>query len=312
MKILLTGASSFTGHWFARELAAAGHQVTATFRKPTGQYPDAVRRRRVERVVEKCEPAVGASFGDDAFLALLKEGKFDLLAHHAADVTNYKSPDFDAAAALANNTHRIDAVLAAFKASGGRRVLLTGSVFESGEGAGSQGLPDFSPYGLSKNLTAQSFRFYCGRAGLHLGKFVIPNPFGPFEEPRFTMYLMKEWLAGKTAKCSSPAYVRDNIHVTLLAKAYARFAARLPSEPGFTKTNPSGYAESQGKFTLRVAEAMRPRLKLPCAVEIPEQHDFPEPRERVNTDVVDAKDLGTSEAAAWDEMAAWYRELVAK
>jgi hypothetical protein len=124
------------------------------------------------------------------------------------------------------------------------------------------------------------------------------------------MYLMKEWLAGKTAKCSSPAYVRDNIHVTLLAKAYARFAARLPAEPGFTKTNPSGYAESQGKFTLRVAEAMRPRLKLPCAVEIAEQRDFPEPRERVNTEVVDWDALGGSEAAAWDGMAAWYRELL--
>jgi len=312
VKILLTGASSFTGHWFARELAAAGHAVTATFRKPAADYPDAVRRRRVERVVEVCTPDVGASFGDDAFLSLVKEGKFDLLAHHAADVTNYKSPDFDAAAALANNVRRLDAVLAAFHASGGRRVLLTGSVFESGEGRGTQGLPDFSPYGLSKTMTAQAFRSYCGRAGVHLGKFVIPNPFGAWEEPRFTMYLMKEWLAGRKANCASPDYVRDNIHVTLLAKAYARFAAQLPATPGFSKTNPSGYAESQGKFTLRVAEAMRSRLGLPCAVELAEQRDFPEPRERVNTDPVDAKALGTSEAAAWDEMAAWYREVVAK
>jgi nucleoside-diphosphate-sugar epimerase len=312
VKILFTGASSFTGHWFARELAAAGHAVTATFRKPAADYPDAVRRRRVERVVEVCTPVVGASFGDDAFLSLVKEGKFDLLAHHAADVTNYKSPDFDAAAALANNVRRLDAVLAAFHASGGRRVLLTGSVFESGEGKGTQGLPDFSPYGLSKTMTAQAFRFYCGRAGVHLGKFVIPNPFGPWEEPRFTMYLMKEWLAGRKASCSSPDYVRDNIHVMLLAKAYARFAAQLPATPGFSKTNPSGYAENQGKFTLRVAEAMRPRLKLPCAVDLAVQRDFPEPRERVNTDPVDAKALGTSEAAAWDEMAAWYREVVAK
>jgi nucleoside-diphosphate-sugar epimerase len=312
VKILFTGASSFTGHWFARELAAAGHAVTATFRKRAADYPDAVRRRRVERVVEVCTPVVGPSFGDDAFLALVKQGGFDLLAHHAADVTNYKSPDFDAAAALANNVRRLDAVLVAFLAGGGRRVLLTGSVFESGEGRGSQGLPDFSPYGLSKNMTAQAFRFYCGRAGVHLGKFVIPNPFGPWEEPRFTMYLMKEWLAGRKANCASPDYVRDNIHVTLLAKAYVRFAAQLPATPGFTKTNPSGYAENQGKFTLRVAEAMRPRLKLPCAVDLAEQREFPEPRERVNTDPVDGKALEWSEAAAWDEMAAWYREVFAK
>src|SRR5262249_2204374 len=144
VKVLLTGASSFTGHWFARELAAAGHEVTASFRRPAAQYEDAVRRRRVERVLEVCRPTIGASLGGGRFAALVKEGRFDLLAHHAADVTNYKSPDFDAAAALANNVHRLDAVLSAFHLGGGRRVLLTGSVFEGGEGRGSQGLPDFS------------------------------------------------------------------------------------------------------------------------------------------------------------------------
>ena len=70
-------------------------------------------------------------------------------------------------------------MLEALGATGCHRLLLTGSVFESGEGAGSQGLPDFSPYGLSKALTAQMFGYYCPRAGIGLGKFVIPNPFGP-------------------------------------------------------------------------------------------------------------------------------------
>ena len=110
---------------------------------------------------EACRPVHGCSFGDERFLALIREGGWDLLCHHAADVTNYKSPDFDAVAALRNNTHNLPAVLEALGAAGCRRVLLTGSVFEGGEGAGSQGLPDFSPYGLSKALTAQVFRYYC-------------------------------------------------------------------------------------------------------------------------------------------------------
>lgn len=37
MKVLFTGASSFTGFWFVRELAAAGHDVTALFRKPAAE-----------------------------------------------------------------------------------------------------------------------------------------------------------------------------------------------------------------------------------------------------------------------------------
>jgi nucleoside-diphosphate-sugar epimerase len=311
MKILFTGGSSFTGSWFIRELAAAGHEVTAVFRKPLDQYTDEVRRQRVTRALEVCRPIPECSFGDDAFLQQIRNEKFDLLAHHAADVTNYKSPDFDAVAALGNNTHRLPEVLEALKNSGCHRVLLSGSVFEGGEGAGSQGLPDFSPYGLSKALTSRAFHYYCDRAGIGLGKFVIPNPFGPFEEPRFTAYVMKSWLAGGRPACSFPAYVRDNIHVSLLAKAYAQYASIVPSA-GFSRVNPSGYAESQGAFTLRLANEMRPRLNLPCLVDLPKQVDFPEPRVRINTDPPDLDVLNWDESAAWDEMASYYLNLVNK
>jgi UDP-glucose 4-epimerase len=306
MKILFTGGSSFTGTWFIRELAAAGHEVTAVFRRGTEEYTDKIRRARVAMTVGHCRPIHGCSFGDERFLALIAEGGWDLLGHHAADVTNYKSPDFDTIAAVANNTFNLPRVLEALVAAGCRRVALSGSVFEGGEGAGSQGLPDFSPYGLSKALTAQAFRYYCARAGVGLGKFVIPNPFGPYEEPRFTAYLIKNWLGGATPNCSSPTYVRDNIHVSLLAKAYARFALAVPVA-GFIRTNPSGYAESQGAFTLRLAQEMRPRLGLPCPVQLNHQLDFPEPRVRINTDPADADGLAWDESAAWDEMAWYYR-----
>ncbi len=307
MRVLFTGASSFTGLWFVRELAAAGHEVTATFRQEPAAYPDELRRRRVALAAGHCRPVYGPAFGDPAFLALLEGGEFDLLAHHAARVTDYKSPDFDAVGAAAENTRNLRAVLEAAARRGCRRVLLTGSVFEPGEGAGSEALPAFSAYGLSKGLTAQVFAHHCRGAGLHLGKLVVPNPFGPFEEPRYTSYLLKTWLAGGTARCATPAYVRDNIHVSLLARAWVRFAEGLPGTPGFSSLHPSGYAESQGAFTRRVAEEMRRRLGLPCEVELAAQEAFPEPRVRINTDVPDHAALGWSEAAAWDELAAYYR-----
>jgi len=306
MKILFTGGSSFTGSWFIRELTASGHNVTAIFRRQPGEYADAVRRERVVLAAKTCRAIYGCSFGDSRFLPLIGEGGWDLLCHHGADVANYKSPDFDAVAALRNNTHNLPAVLKALGTAGCRRLLLTGSVFEGGEGAGSQGLPDFSPYGLSKALTAQMFCYYCGTAGIGLGKFVIPNPFGPYEEPRFTAYLMKNWLTGTTPACSNSSYVRDNIHVSLLAKVYARFAVEFPPS-GFTRINPSGYAESQGAFSLRLAMEMRPRLKLPCPVELKKQVEFPEPRVRINTDLADVDALGWDESTAWDEMAHYYQ-----
>lgn len=308
MKILFTGASSFTGCWFVRELAAAGHEVVATFRRRAGEYPDELRRRRVAFAAERCRPAFGVAFGDDAFMALVEEGGWDLLAHHAAEVTDYKSPDFDVVAALQNNTRSLRRVLRALNQGGCRKVLLTGSVFEQGEGAGSEGLPAFSPYGLSKGLTFEVFRYHCRTEGLHLGKFVIPNPFGPLEEPRYTSHLARTWLAGGTPRCATPAYVRDNIHVSLLAKAYVAFAGRLPSSPGLSRVNPSGYAETQGAFTQRVAEELRARLGVRCDVELAAQAEFPEPRVRINLDAPDAAALGWSERAAWDELARYYLE----
>lgn len=308
MKILLTGASSFTGMWFARELAAAGHEVVATFRQPADSYADELRRTRVSRALESCTGVFACSFGDAAFLDLARGERWDLFCHHAADVTNYKSADFDVAAAVANNTRNVALVLEALrKGNPSASLLLTGSVFENDEGAGSEHLPAFSPYGLSKSFTWQVFRYEAARAGLGLGKFVIPNPFGPYEDPRFTAYLVKTWFAGKTAAVNTPAYVRDNIHVSLLAKAYARFAADLPGRTGVVRLNPGGYAESQGAFALRFAHEMRPRLGLPCALDLKLQTEFQEPRIRINTDPVDGHTLGWNESRAWDEMAQYYK-----
>src|SRR5580692_4238557 len=122
MKILFTGGSSFTGSRFIRELANAGHQVVAVFRRRPDEYVDEIRRRRVAMAAEVCRPIYGCAFGDERFHALIAEGGWDLLGHHAADVTNYKSPDFDAIAALGNNSHNLPGVLEALKAAGCRRL----------------------------------------------------------------------------------------------------------------------------------------------------------------------------------------------
>ena len=311
MKILFTGASSFTGMWFVRELAKAGHQVTASFQRHPDDYPDALRRKRVSMALEACNGVFECSFGDPAFIDLARREPWDLLCHHAADVTNYRSPDFDLVAALANNTRKIATVLEALRGKGQRRpaLLITGSVFENDEGAGSEGLPAFSPYGLSKSFTWQVFRFHAVRSGLTIGKFVIPNPFGPYEDPRFTAYLMKTWFSGQTAAVNTPVYIRDNIHVSLLAEVYVRFAESLPGRGGLQQSHPSGYAESQGDFTLRFAREMRSRLGLPCEVDLKQQVDFQEPRIRINTDLA-AQASGWDETGAWDEIAHYYKNVL--
>jgi len=311
MKILLTGGSSFTGYWFIRELASADHEVVATFRKPKDQYTESRRSARVALALQSCRGVFECSFGDQRFLDLIRGERWDLLCHHAADVENYRSDDFDPIAALAGNARNVAAVLEALKAaSGGRpRILLTGTVFENDEGAGSDGLRAFSPYGLSKGLTYQTFRYYGIRAGCSVAKFVIPNPFGPHEDLRFTSYLMKTWFAGETAVVNTPAYVRDNIHVSLLAKAYAEFAGRLGNHPAIAALRPSGYVETQGAFASRVATEMRARLGLECRLSMPEQTTFSEPKVRINTDIAAPAQLGWDERQAWDQFAAYYKGI---
>src|ERR1700733_10449982 len=274
MKILFTGASSFTGYWFARELAVAGHDVLTVMQRHPTDYPDELRRARVRKVGELCRRLFGVSFGDDRFLKVIKDGKWDLLCHHAAEATNYKDPNFDVATAVANNTRQLPIVLDLLRTSGCSKVLVTGSVFENDEGAGSETREAFSPYGLSKGLTWQAFRYHTQSRQMSLGKFVIPNPFGPYEEPRFTHYLMKNWFAGTVPTVSTPAYVRDNIHVSLLAKAYVHFIDTLAD--GVSRINPSGYVESQGSFAHRIASEMRQRLNLKCELVLKVQSDFSE------------------------------------
>lgn len=299
MKILFTGASSFTGFWFVKTLVTAGHEIVCPITRNLENYTD-LRWQRLERLKPFCRFIPSAPFGSELFLKLAREENFDQLCHHAAEVTDYKSPDFDTQAAVRNNTHNLPVVLACLSSRGMKSVVLTGTYFEAGEGAGDAPLRTFSPYSLSKTLTFDAFHAECRATGLLLGKFVIPNPFGPFEEPRFTAFLMKNWKEGKMVEIKTPDYIRDNIHVDLLASAYAKFVSRVAaSKEPLLKTNPSGYVEKQGEFAQRVAREVKTRTGWACELKLAQQTDFSEPLNRVNTEP--AAQL----APAWNEQKAW-------
>jgi UDP-glucose 4-epimerase len=307
MKVLLTGASSFTGYWFARALSAGGVHVVAPLRSAAASYVEGPRAERVRRLKAVAEIVEASPFGSDRFLETAGAGGYDLLCHHAARVGDYRSRDFDIPGALTENTANLRAVLKIMERNGFRGVVLTGSMFEQNEGAGEAPLAAFSPYGLSKSFTAAVVSHRCREFGLPYRKFVIPTPFGPLEEPRFCAYLIRSWKKGEIARVNTPNYVRDNIHVSLLADAYAKFVGEAGAGKGRDKLNPSGYVETQGAFAHRFAAAMRPRLGMECALELGIQTDFAEPLMRINTDSA-ARYVGDwNEAAAWDQAADGYR-----
>ena len=306
-RILMTGATSFTGMWFARALSMRGHQVTAVMRGEGGEY-SGLKRERLELLNGLVDLKYGAAFGTREFIALAESiGPIDLLCHHAAEATNYKSLDFDVLGALHANALNLRHVMSVLAGAGCKQIVLTGSAFEAGEGAGDAPLRAFSPYGMSKTLTSSLFRFYAAQEGFGLSKFTIPNPFGPYEEPRFTDYLVRKWAAGEVALINTPSYVRDNIHVSLLAASYV--ACVESTEPAkFKAVNPSGYVESQGAFAARFAREIHCRLQIETPIELARQTEFPEPAVRINTMPCDVGALGWVESAAWDAVARYYGE----
>src|SRR5690349_16859868 len=126
MKILFTGGSSFTGYWFVKELIAAKHEVVATFQRQFNDYVETPRGARVQALAKICRPHFGVSFGDDRFLDLIKQNGCNMLCHHAAETTNYKSSEFNVAAALESNTRALPLVLDLLQAGGCTKIVLTG------------------------------------------------------------------------------------------------------------------------------------------------------------------------------------------
>ncbi len=310
MKIVLTGASSFTGYWFAEALVSAGHHVVAPLRGTFDSANDQERAERLRRLRGRVEIVPECAFGTTRFLDIAGNSDFDVLCHHGAEVGDYRSPDFDIATAAGKNTLNLRGVLRAMSDRGLKGVVLTGSYFEFDEGAGSKPLVAFSPYGVSKGLTAQIVRHRCHEIGMPYGKFVIPHPFGPLEQPRLGAYLARTWAAGGVAEIRTPAYIRDNIHVSLLAACYRRFVEETGGAPMVRKLNPSGYVESQGAFVERMAREIGRRIGRERRVALLRQTEFLEPMMRVNTDPAVRYADGWDEAAAWDEYARQFEAVV--
>lgn len=306
MRVLLTGASSFSGYWFAVKLRSAGIDVVAPLRGPMVGY-GGVRGDRVHKLEEVAQIVPDCPFGSSAFLDLVATQKFDALCHHAARVKDYRSLDFDLVAAIDENTKNVRIILERMRESGLRAVVFTGSVFEGNEGSGSWPMGAFSPYGLSKGLTSDVIRYWCIHIGIPYNKFLIANPFGPLEEPRFCAHLIKAWRNAQVAEVRTPNYLRDNIHVDLLALAYAQFVDRVVRTEASEKFGPMGYVETQGAFAERFANAMRTRLGWKCGLRHLEQTDFSEPIARINTHPIDLATLDWSESLAWDALAEYYR-----
>jgi len=302
--VLLTGASSFTGMWIAEALAAAGFEVLAPLLRERGDY-DPERAARIARVERVADVAFAHPFGSAAFLDLVRSRPdIAALAHHAADVTGYRDPNFDSTAAFGRNLQGAPDALRLLAAQGCRVLLATGTVFEAGEGGDPAEPLAVTPYGLAKTLTNLALQHHAAWAGLRFGRFVIPSPYGAFEQQRsFPAYLFRSWQAGETPKVRTPLYLRDHLPAPRLAAAYAAHLSTLLRDPAApAAARPSGWIATQGDFAAKVAAEAGRRLGRDCPLGLAAQVEFPEPLRRVNCDPTPDQD----ETAFWDGYVGWY------
>lgn len=303
--VLLTGASSFTGLWLAEALAHEGWRVVAPLRRARADY-SGLRAERVERLTLSAERVFEAPVESTAFRRLIADARPTLFAHHAADIPGYRSPDYDVQAGVARNLAGLPEAVAAFAAAGGQAVLATGTYFESGEGGGGEAA---SPYGLSKALTNAAQRELAHDAGLAFGKFVIPAPFGPWEEGRLVWSLFQAWTEHRPAEIRTPDYVRDHVPAPYLAMAYAEAANRMLESGTDLAFRPSGFVERIGDFARRVAGHVRMQTELACEIVEHPQIVFPEPLRRANSEPC-LEDEDTQ--AFWDIYIEYYDEVQAR
>lgn len=298
MRVLCTGPTSFSGAYFIEELSRAGHQVLTTFTNPVASYTG-IRGLRAQKVMQCAQYFEGVSFGDQRFLEIVKEEAVDVFCHHGAWTANYNSMDYDFQSAFANNTRNLPEVCQGLASNGCRAIVISASIFEGGI----QGSEAFSPHGLIKQITSQSTEFYAKQAGLHFSRFVIANPFGALDNPKLIDYLCREWFVGNTPEIRTPLYVRDNIHVELLAKAFVYWLENLPLDQATSTFSPAGYVSTMQDFVEKVAVEMRSRLSLDCQVAFAKQSDFSQPMLLVNDAPVAHLFDDWKESEAWDALA---------
>ena len=125
MRILLTGGSSFTGFWFARELAAQGHHVAMTFTRTRDTY-EALRQRRIQALLDHCHFFWNTPFGTQTFLDVLGDkAGWDLLCLHGSYVKDYRSEHFSIVDALADNTREGQRIIEFAQRAGVHRVVFS-------------------------------------------------------------------------------------------------------------------------------------------------------------------------------------------
>jgi UDP-glucose 4-epimerase len=287
LRIVITGVTSFSGAWFAKELSCLGHEVFGFSRnlENLSQY----QKERIDWIKKNAKSIELISHNSGSFPI-----KPDVLCLHGTATLDYRDPNFDVAFAT-ESTVAQSLVLA--EKLGKPFTVHTGTFSEQDESIGELPRRSFNPYSTSKSQIYEEHKKIFGESNVL--KYVMPNPFGVLEPKKFTDYLIRNWAVQKKPIVNSPHYVRDNVPIDLLAKHYAKVVTSIESQEK-TNIQPSKYAETVKAFAERYAQNINDRTGMHLEVESASIQEYSEPRIRINRDFCEDTIRDWNENESWD------------
>jgi UDP-glucose 4-epimerase len=303
-KILISGATSFSGSHIAQSLVKSGHEVAGTLTRPRESYENEslIQSRMKYSGIVQWVPEFSNEKTES--LDFIRTFKPKVWVAHGAPIKGYRSPDFDFLKSLQETILGTRVAIEVFKENGGELFVHSGTVFEADEGQGelpgmSGSSEAISAYGMSKNLVWHALRFFCSQANLPILKIIIPNPIGRFENrDRLIPFFVEKWKRNEVPEMKSSHLVRDQIPAEWLAQVYQKsiqnflesheknFSVKIKRPSGFVMTNRKFIELCQKEFKSRIKN-----LSFECAFQsLPTN----EPLERFNSEPV--SELNDSEA----------------
>ena len=226
MKILVTGGAGFIGSHVTELLIAAGHEVHVLDNLSTG------RRQNVRRGV----PLHCLDIRDSAIVDLLRKERYEVLAHHAAQMDVRRSVE-DPAHDLSVNLAGFLNLMEAGRVHGLKRVIFAstgGAIYGEPEEVPqteAHVLRPVSPYGITKLATEKYLHFYDTQFGIPYVALRYGNVYGPRQNPHgeagvvaiFTQRIldgMPVVINGDGLQTRDYIYVKDVARANIAALSY--------------------------------------------------------------------------------------------
>jgi nucleoside-diphosphate-sugar epimerase len=257
--VVMTGASSFTGYWFCKSLIEEGYKVTCFFTQTKKNY-SALKKERINLLYKYKKnfiPIFNAKMGSKKFLKSISSIKNFIFIHHGAYTIDYNSNKFDLLKAINDNNQNINLMFDIFKKNSVNKLIYTSTIFQGGKKNKPENL-----YGLSKDITQQIFKYICETNKIKFKKFIIANPFGPFEEKRFLHYVLNSWKHKKTVEVKRPKDVVDYVQVQHLANQFVKFI-----KTNQTSFDLSQFSNSNLYFLKKIKRMIIQKNPLECKIK---------------------------------------------